>query len=126
MNNFLGKKCNDQELKELFENKKLKENNKKYNDLLELAKFAFPTTYINSKTVPTLCQYGGFDYIIGVCHYNELKKLSDKYGNILVNVYMRNAGHDLQSFDNENGLYAMREMHYQILNFSKTYFTQEK
>ena len=126
MNNFLGKKYNDQELKELFENKKLKENNKKYNDLLELAKFAFPTTYINSKTVPTLCQYGGFDYIIGVCHYNELKKLSDKYGNILVNVYMRNAGHDLQSFDNENGLYAMREMHYQILNFAKTYFTQEK
>ena len=36
---------------------------------------------------------------------------------------MKNAEHDLIGYDNENGIFAMREMHYQILNFSKTYFT---
>ena len=126
MNAFLGKKYSDEELKEMLENKKLKEDNEKYKDLLNIVKYAFPTTYINNKSVPTLCQYGGYDYIIGVCHYSLLEQLSKKFGNKLVHVYMKNAGHDLISVDNENGLYAMREMHYQILKFAKTYFTNSE
>jgi acetyl esterase/lipase len=126
MNGFLGKKYTDEELKEMLDNKKLKENNEKYQELLKIVKYAFPTTYINSKSVPTLCQYGGYDYIIGVCHYSLLEQLSKKYGNTLVHVYMKNAGHDLISFDNENGLHAMKEMHYQILKFAKTYFTNSE
>jgi hypothetical protein len=39
---------------------------------------------------------------------------------------MKNAGHDLISVDNENGLHAMKEMHYQILKFAKTYFTNSE
>ena len=125
MNAFLGKKYSDEELKEMVENKKLKEDNDKYKELLNIVKYAFPTTYINSQSVPTLCQYGGFDYVIGVCHYNLLKQLSEKYGNKLVHIYMKNAGHDLISVNNENGIYAMREIHYQILKFAKTYFSIE-
>ena len=89
-------------------------------------KFAFPTTYINNNTVPTLCQYGGDDSVIGVCHYCILKQYSEKYGNKIVNVYMKNSGHFLNNVDNKNDLNAIREMHYQILKFAKLYFTNEK
>ena len=106
-------------------NKTIKKDNKKYIQLLNIVKFSFPTTFVNSKSVPTLCQYGGNDSIIGVVHYSALKKLSEKYGNKLKLVYMKNAEHDLISYDNENGLTAMKEMHYQILEFAKTYFTSQ-
>jgi pimeloyl-ACP methyl ester carboxylesterase len=110
----------------MIENKKVKENNEKYKELFNMAKYAFPTTYINSKTVPTLCQYGGDDSVIGVCHYSYLKEISQKYGNKIVNVYMKNSGHFLNDINNEKDLECLREMHYQILNFAKLYFKHEK
>ena len=125
MNAFLGKKYTEDELKEMFEDKKIKENNEKYKELFNAAKYGFPTTYINSNSVPTLCEYGGDDSVIGVCHYSILKELSKKYGNKIVNVYMKNSGHFLNNLDNEDALNSMREIHYQILNFAKLYFTTE-
>ena len=126
MNAFIGKKYTEEELKDMIDNKKVKENNEKYKELFNMAKYAFPTTYICSKTVPTLCQYGGNDLVIGVCHYSYLKKISQKYGNKIVNVYMKNSGHFLNDINNEKDLESVREMHYQILNFAKLYFTHEK
>ena len=125
MNGFLGKRFTDEQMKDMIDekNKTIKKDNKKYIELLNIVKFTFPTTFVNSKAVPTLCKYGGNDSIIGVVHYSALKKLSEKYGNKLKLVYMKNAEHDLISYDNENGLTAMKEMHYQILEFAKTYFT---
>ena len=32
----------------------------------------------------------------------------------------------LGSYDTKDGINAMREMHYQILNFAKTYFTLDE
>lgn len=126
MNAFIGKKYTEEELKEMVENKKIKESNEKYKELYNKVKYAFPTTYINSKTVPTLCQYGGNDSVIGVCHYSYLKKISQQHGNKIVNVYMKNSGHFLNDINNEKDLESVREMHYQILNFAKLYFTKEK
>jgi len=126
MNAFIGRKYTEEELKEMIENKKVKENNEKYKELFNMVKYAFPTTYINSKTVPTLCQYGGDDTVIGVCHYSYLKEISQKYGNKIVNVYMKNSGHFLNEINNEKDLEPIREMHFQILNFAKLYFTNEK
>ena len=126
MNGFIGKKYTEEEIKKMIENKKVKENNEKYKELFNMVKYAFPTTYINSKTVPTLCQYGGNDTVVGICHYSYLKEISQKYGNIIVNVYMKNSGHFLNDINNEKDLECVREMHYQILNFAKLYFKHEK
>ena len=38
---------------------------------------------------------------------------------------MKNGGHMLNDYKTENGKKAMKEIHYQILNFAKTYFTHE-
>ena len=36
---------------------------------------------------------------------------------------MKNGGHITDDYKTTDGVKAMREMHYQILNFAKTYFT---
>ena len=38
---------------------------------------------------------------------------------------MKYGGHLLDSYDTNDGMNAIREMHYQILNFAKAYFTSE-
>ena len=117
MNLFIGKKYNDKQLKGMIKDKKINVNNDEYKKLYKIVYKTFPYNFINK--IPTLCIYGGNDFIIGVAHYSKLKKLFKK--NIEL-VYMRYGGHMLLSPDTENGLHANREMHYQILNFSKTYF----
>ena len=128
MNNLIGKLYNDEEMKEIIDekNKAIKKDNEKYIKLNNIVKFAYPITFIHSESVPTLCQYGGNYSIIGVVHYSALKKLSEKYGNKLLLVYSKNAEHDLICFDDENGLLSKKEMHYQILYFAETYFTSNK
>ena len=68
MNAFLGKKYTDEEIKEMVDEKtkKFKEDNEKYKELMNIIKYAFPYTFINNKTVPTLCEYGGNDDCVGV------------------------------------------------------------
>ena len=103
-------------------NKNININNDKYKEMLKVVQYAFPIKYINSNTIPTLCQYGGNDQSVGIVQYSYLKKLSEEYGNKIEHVYMKNADHSLISYDTKDGINAMREMHYQILNFAKTYF----
>ena len=126
MNLFLGKRYSDNELKEMCGNKKINVDNEKYKNLNKSVKYAYPFYFINKDTIPTLCEYAGNDMLVGVAQYAKMKELSQKYGNNLVLIYMRYGGHGMESYYTENGLYAMREMHYQILNFSKTYFTHNE
>ena len=39
---------------------------------------------------------------------------------------MRFGNHDISDFYTENGINAIREMHYQIIQFAKNYFNQRK
>ena len=123
MNIFLGKKYSDEELNTMMENKKIIENNEKYQELLNNVKYAFPTEYSNNNTIPTLCIYGGNDTLIGVAQYAYLKSLSNKIENKLVLIYSKYSNHYVINFNTQNGIDAMREMHYQILNFAKLYFS---
>ena len=60
MNAFIGKRYSHEEIKDMInENKKIKEDNDKYKELMKVIKYNFPYTFINNKTVPTLCEYGG-------------------------------------------------------------------
>ena len=123
MNIFLGKKYNKEELKRMLNNKKIKEDDEKYKELLNIVKYAFPVEYIknNNNTIPILCIYGGNDSIIGVKHYAYLKSVLNKTNEIYL-IYSRYSDHIVINYKTENDINAMREMHFQILNFSKLYF----
>ena len=125
MNSFIGGKYNDKELKDMIDNKKIKLDNDKYKEMFKIAQYTFPIKFINNNTVPTLCVYGGRDSLVGVAQYGLLKKKSEKYGNRVELIYMKYGGHLLDSYDTKDGMNAIREMHYQVLNFAKTYFTSE-
>ena len=94
--------------------------------MFKVAQYTFPVKFVNNNTVPTLCKYGGMDSLVGVAQYYFLKKLSEKYGNRVELIYMKYGGHMLDGYDTKDGMNAIREMHYQIMNFAKTYFTSEK
>ena len=126
MNAFIGNKFSKEDLNEMLENEKIKYENEKYKELFKIAKYTFINNHIIINAVPTLCEYGGKDGIVGVAHYSYLKKLSEKYGNKIELVYMKDGGHILESYDTKDGINAMREMHYQILKFAKTYFTLDE
>ena len=125
MNLFLQDKYSDKELKEILVNKKIDLNNEKYIKMESILKYAYPINFVNENSVPTLCIYGGDDSLIGIGQYSFLQKKSEQYGNKVELVYMKNGGHTLGDYETENGKNAMREMHYQILNFAKNYFTND-
>ena len=124
MNAFTGNKY-DKHINEMLENKKIKTDNEHYKEMLKFCENAFLIKYINSNTVPTLCEYGGKDSIVGVSQYSYLKQYSMKYGNKIELVYLKEAEHHLVD-ETEEGMNSAREMHYQILHFAKTYFTLDK
>ena len=126
MNGFIGNKYNDEEIQSMIENKRIKTDSEKYKEMLKIAQNGFPVKFINSKTVPTLCEYGGKDNFVGVVQYSYLKRLAEKYGNKIVLIYMRDGGHALESYDTKDGMNSIKEMHYQIMEFAKTYFTNDK
>ena len=124
MNVFIGKKYNNKQLKGMIKGKDINNDNEDYKKLYKVAKNSFPINFINNNTVPTLCIYGGNDDAVGVAQYSKLKKLFKENNRKIELVYMRYGGHMLEDYITENGVHAMREMNYQILNFSKTYFKQ--
>jgi len=126
MNSFCGNKYTDKEIKTMIKNKKIKTDSEKYKEMIKIVQNAFPIKFINSKNVPTLCEYGGKDNVIGVTHYSYLKRLAEKNGNKIVFIYMKDSYHLLESYETKDGMNALREMHYQIMNFAKTYFTSDK
>ena len=127
MNAFLGRKYTQEEVLGMIENGTIKETDSKYQEMLNRVKYAFPVTYVNANTVPTLCQYGGKDFIAGIGHYSCLYSAFEKVGiqDKTKFIYMKYGGHELINFDTDNGLKAMRDLNYDILDFAKTYFTHD-
>ena len=74
MNFFLGNKYTAEDLKEMIVNGKINETNPKYQEMLNLFKYAFPINFVDENTLPTLCQYGGKDHTVGIAHYSYLYK----------------------------------------------------
>ena len=126
MNSFIGNKYNEKELKEMVDSKnKIKKDNEKYKTLYKIAYNLFPINYINYDTVPVICEYGGNDSIVGIIGYSKMKKLFDQYNRKIELVYMRYGGHSLESINTENGMEAIRKIHFKILEFANTYFTPD-
>ena len=125
MNKFLGNKYSKKELNQMIINKKINMENEKFKEMENIIKYCYASNFINKKLVPILCYYGGKDYIIGLAHYAELKKLCDKYENRVELVYMKNGEHLLSACNTKDDTNAIKEIHYQILNFAETYFTRD-
>ena len=126
MNGFLGKIFSEEEVEKMIVNNTIDKDNPKYQEMFQKVKNSFPIKFVNNETLPTLCEYAGNDTLVGVAQYRFLKEYSEKYGNQLDLVYMRFANHDLISYDTEDGIKAMRDIHYQILSYAQKYFTHEK
>ena len=124
MNLFLGKKYTDEELVEMTENGKIKEDNSKFQNLYNIVKYSFPINFVNVNTAPTLCQYGGKDPLVGIVQYSKLYKAFEAKGieTKIKLIYMKYGGHELVNFSSENGLKAMRDLNYFILDYAKIYF----
>ena len=126
MNLFIGKKYTQQELQGMVENKLIKTDNEKYQEMLNIVKNAFPINYIDGR-YPLLCEYCGNDQEIGVAHYSYIKekyRQNDKL-DFLELVYMKYGGHELYHYEQEQSIEAMQEMHYKILDYAKNYFTSD-
>ena len=127
MNYFLGNKFSNEELTEMTENGKIKEDSSKYQEMYKIIKYAFPINFVNSNTVPTLCQYGGKDFIVGMVHYSYLYESFESAGiqDKIKLIYMKYGGHELVNFDTTDGLKAMRDFNYYILDYANKYFTHD-
>ena len=125
MNNFVGNKYSEEDLKEMvFENNNtINENNPKYIELFNIVSNAFPFNIEDKNKVPTICVLGGNDDEVGVAQFAYLNQKAEKDGKELIYVYSRYAGHDYLNFETDDGILAMREMNYQINNLSKLYFS---
>ena len=128
MNNLLGKKYSNDYLLEMMSGNEINKNNENFKSFFKIVEKTFPTYYINenSNLIPTLSEIAGNDNVVGIVQYSLLNKLFNQYGVIDKLVYMRFGNHDISDFYTENGINAIREMHYQIIQFAKNYFNQRK
>ena len=125
MNGFIGNKYKENEFNEFLDEKKnINKESEKYKDLFKMVKNLLPVYLVNKNTIPTLCAYSGKDETIGIGHYAYLKsKFEENKNNNISLVYSRYSSHNYFKLLNRNGVESMQEMHLQILNFSKLYFS---
>ena len=126
MNGFLGHIYSDEEVKAMIVDDKMDKENPKFQEMFQKVQNSFPIKFVDNNTLPTLCEYAGNDTLVGIGQYRFLKDLSVKYENKLDLVYMRYANHDLVSYNTENGIKAMRDIHYLVLKYAETYFTSNE
>ena len=130
MNLFLGKRYTIDELNSMLdENKCINHTNELYISFYNSSKYFFVTYHINNTIntdgnfIPILCVYAGNDENIGVSHFKHLRQLQEINNNLKLDIiYMRYSTHFLDAYYTENGIEAMRDINYKILEYAKTYF----
>ena len=109
----------------IFDNK-INKDSEKYKEMFKKVKYSFPIKFINNDTLPTLCEYEVNDIFVGFGMFRFSKELFDKYERELDLVYMRYTDHGLVSYDIENGIEAMRDIHYKILEYAKNCYKSDE
>ena len=123
MNYFTGQKYNEKDLSEMLDkNKLIIENNPKYKELYNSIKNSFPIDIEDKNKIPTLCFYGGYDFIIGIPQYPYLKEKADRDNKILELVYGRYTGHEFINLSFESSIKACRLFDLKVLEYAKKYF----
>ena len=126
MNTFLGNIYTEKDLNEMIVNEQINKESQKYQEMFKKVQNSFPIKFVDNQTPPTLYEYGGNDPLVGIGMYGFLKESFDKCGKELELVYMRYAGHELISYNTEDGIKAMRDMHDKILEYVEKYFISEE
>ena len=129
MNLAIGRKFNDN-FDEIFsdlEKGEVNENSEKYIELLNKAKYAFPVTYVDNKSIPTICVYGGQDEYDGVANYAVLKKAFVNHNNEdnITLVYYKYGHHDVYSPVCEDQKNAIIKENKVFLEHIQKYLTQD-
>ena len=127
INLFLGYKKNDsleQMLKPTDKNE-IDTESQRYKELLEKVQLAFPVTYVDKNTLPTICLYTGKDTVIGIKHYSYLKSKFDKAENKNISlIYLKGLPHEMYVPGSQEYLEGQKKLFGLISNYSSTYFTQ--
>ena len=125
INLLLGNKYSEDQLKQIFNKTYLDEENEIYKKMIALINYAIPINYVDENSIPTLCIYGGKDFVVGIEQYALLKEKFDNKNNTKIDIiYSRNWGHSIREIlEKYEGIGETREIHYQILNYSRRYFT---
>ena len=120
MNCFLGINFNN-DIDKMVSNNFVIHESQEYINLLNKVKYGFPTEYVDSNTLPTLCYYAGLDQAVGVQQYSELKKKFDEKGNNKISlIYVKHSDHNFQ-IDTE---YVIGLIFQEIIRYSDLYFTK--
>ena len=117
INTFIGNQYNEDELNEILTNNE----SLLYKQFMNKIQYAFPTIYVNKKTLPTICLYSGKDEVIGIGHYAFIKKKFEENNNNNISlIYSKYTGHnDYAKIKTINGLKAMNKLNSEILNLFK-------
>ena len=126
MNGFLGNIYSAEDTKEMIVNNTINKDSPKYQEMFKKVQNSFPIKLVDNNTLPTLCEYGGNDSLVGVAMYGFLKELFIKYEKQIDLVYMRYAGHELISYNTQDGIKAMRDIHYNVLVYAHKYFKSDE
>ena len=126
MNEFLGNIYSEEDIKEMIVNNTIDKDNPKYQEMFKKVQNSFPLKLVDNYTLPTLCEYGGNDSLVGVAMFGYLKELFVKYEKELDLAYMRYGGHELISYYTKDGIKAMREIHYNILDYAQKFFNSDE
>ena len=130
MNDFLGQRYSEDQIKQMLNGNKINQENQLYKELYKSSKYFFVTYYINNtindEYIPILSEYAGNDENIGVANFKNLRQIQEKNNNFIIDIiYMQYANHSLINYDTENGINAMQDIHNMILKYSKKYFKDE-
>ena len=102
----------------------LKED-EKYKQMYKFAKYGFPVERIEKNTIPLLCLYCGNDGLFVHYSYLRQKYINNGADNNISLVYMKYAGHERFHHGIERDINAMKQMHVKMLEYAKTYFTND-
>ena len=130
LNYYIGSKYTDNEIRQmLYPNLTINYESDLYKEFYKTAKYCLVSHYIKEKgekgeqLLPILCEYGGNDVTAGIGQFRLLRELSNKYGIEMDMIYMKYGAHSLMGDGTEIGTQAMRDIHYNILQYAKKYFT---
>ena len=126
LNLFLGTKYTNSELEEMIikngSEYVINKEDKKFQDLYNRTKHAFPLYIEDKNKVPVLCFYGGNDEVVGVMAYGYLEEKAKKDGKTIELIYSKYSIHNFYLFEVEDNVKCLRTLNIKILEFANRYF----
>ena len=127
MNWFLGRTASYNMDKMIIDDpNEINTNSPEFQNLLSIAKIAFPVYHVDKNTLPTLCGYGGKDLDVGINQYAYLKKeFQRKDNNNIFIVYSKYSNHSGFETVTEEGKNSKKFLDLKFYEFTEKYFSKD-